>query len=76
MRAKELRERSPEELRQLQNEAQDQLFRSRLQNATHQLDKTSDIRKARREVARIKTVLAEHAQAAESTTDAADKQEE
>jgi large subunit ribosomal protein L29 len=75
MRAKELRERNPEELRQLQDEAQDQLFRARLQNATHQLDKTSDIRKARREVARIKTVLAERDQAAEST-DAADKQEE
>ena len=75
MRAKELRERSQEELLQLQDEARDQLFRARLQNATHQLDKTSDIRKARREVARIKTVLAERAQAAEST-DTADKQEE
>ena len=75
MRAKELRERNDEELLQLQDEAQDQLFRARLQNATHQLDKTSDIRKARREVARIKTVLAERAVAA-GTADGADKQEE
>ena len=75
MRAKELRERSQEELLQLQGEAQDQLFRARLQNATHQLDKTSDIRKARREVARIKTVLAERATATEAT-DSAPQQEE
>ena len=75
MRAKELRERNEEELLQLQDEAQDQLFRARLQNATHQLDKTSDIRKARREVARIKTVLAERATAVEST-DTAENQEE
>jgi len=75
VRAKELRERNEEELLQLQDEAQDQLFRARLQNATHQLDKTSDIRKARREVARIKTVLAERATAVEST-DTAENQEE
>ncbi|MDD5306338.1 MAG: 50S ribosomal protein L29 [Deltaproteobacteria bacterium] len=61
MRAKELRERSDEELARLRNEMTEQLFKARLQNATHQLDNTSKIAKARREVARINTVLAERA---------------
>ena len=61
MRAKELRERNEEELLTLVNEARDTLFQSRLKNATHQLDNTSGIQKARREIARIETVLAERA---------------
>lgn len=59
MRAKELRERSVEDLINLHDEARDNLFQARLKNATHQLDKSSTIRVARREIARIKTVLAE-----------------
>ena len=39
MRAKELRTRSETELLSLLDEAQDQLFKARLENATHQLDK-------------------------------------
>jgi large subunit ribosomal protein L29 len=61
VRAKELRERSDEDLVRLRNETTEQLFKARLQNATHQLDNTSKIAKARREVARINTVLAERA---------------
>jgi len=59
VRAKELRARKPEELVALRTEARENLFQARLKNATHQLDKTSNIRKARREIARIDTVLAE-----------------
>ena len=59
MRAKELRERNDEELRRMLDDEKAQLFRFRLSNATHQLDDTSKIRKARREIARIETVLAE-----------------
>ncbi len=59
MRAKELRERSVEDLINLHNEARDNLFQARLKNATHQLDNTGTIRIARREIARINTVLAE-----------------
>lgn len=64
MRAKELRTRSADELRTLLVEAEDTLFKARLENATHQLDNTSGIAKARREVARIKTVIAERARGA------------
>ena len=59
MRAKELRSRSDEELGRLEEEAADQLFRARLDNATHQLDDSSKITRARRELARIKTVQRE-----------------
>ena len=59
MRAKEMRERSNEELEKMLSDAKGELFRLRLKNATHQLDKTGDIRKNRREVARIKTILNE-----------------
>lgn len=59
MRAKEIRERSIEELQALLTEKSDELFRARLKNATHQLDNTSSMRKARRDIARVNTVLKE-----------------
>ena len=59
MRAKEIRERSPQELQGLIEDAKQSLFEARIKNATHQLTNTSSIQKARREVARIETVLAE-----------------
>ena len=59
MRAKELRERSSQELEHLIEEAKQSLFDARIKNATHQLTNTSSLQKARREVARIETVLAE-----------------
>lgn len=59
MRAKELRERTDEELQKMLADTQDGLFRKRLKNATHQLDKTSEIGFDRREIAKIKTILNE-----------------
>ena len=59
MRAKELRERTDEELENLRLEAKNSLFQSRVKNATHQLTDTSQIQKSRREVARINTILDE-----------------
>ena len=61
MRAKELRERSVEELERMLKDNRAQLFQFRLQNATHQLDKTSKIQTMRREIARINTVLGQKA---------------
>ncbi|MCK9461560.1 MAG: 50S ribosomal protein L29 [Proteobacteria bacterium] len=63
MRAKELRERSAQELQGLIDEAKQTLFQTRIKNATHQLTDTSSVQKARREVARIETVLAERKKA-------------
>ena len=59
MKAKEMRDRDLDELMALEREATDQLFQARIKNATHQLDDTSAMKKARREIARIKTVIAE-----------------
>ncbi len=68
MRAKELRERTAEELERLLEDEKDSLFKARLDNATHQLNNTSEIRKHRREIARINTVIGER-QAAVSESD-------
>lgn len=65
MRAKELRTRNEQELLTLLAEAEDQLFKARLENATHQLNNTSRIAQARREVARIRTVISERARGVE-----------
>jgi large subunit ribosomal protein L29 len=64
VRAKELRERSTQELQHLVEETRGNLFQARIKNATHQLTDTSALRKARRELARIETVLSERAEEA------------
>jgi len=59
VRAKELREREDSELHELLMETKNNLFQDRIKNATHQLNKTSDLNTNRKEVARILTVLNE-----------------
>jgi large subunit ribosomal protein L29 len=59
MRAKEIRERSDDELVRMRDDTEEQLFRDRLKNAVHQFEDTSKIRSGRREIARIKTILRE-----------------
>lgn len=53
----ELREQSTEQLELLLKETQHNLFRLRLQSETERLEAPSEIIKAKREIARIKTVL-------------------
>lgn len=64
---KELREHSSEQLEFDLKEQQQQLFKLRLQAATEKLDAPSNLRKFRREIARIKTILRER-EAAEAQT--------
>ena len=59
MKAKELRERTDEELRDLERELRRKLWKARFDNHTNLLDDTSEIRKLRRDVARVLTVLTE-----------------
>lgn len=59
MKAKELRELSEEELREKEKEASQELFNLRFQKATGQLGNTAMIRKTKRNLARVKTVLRE-----------------
>ncbi len=53
----ELREQTDEQLDLLLKETQQNLFRLRLQSETERLEAPSEIIKAKREVARIKTIL-------------------
>lgn len=55
----ELRDLSPDDLRQKEHELSDQLFRMRLQKAMGQLDVPTKIRTLRRERARVLTILRE-----------------
>lgn len=57
MKAAELREMSDEQLELTLKETCDRLFRLRLQAQTERLDAPSELRKCRRLVARIKTLL-------------------
>ena len=57
MKAAELREMSDEQLELTLKETCDRLLRLRLQSQTERLDAPSELRKSRRLVARIKTLL-------------------
>ena len=59
MKAKELRDLSREELTRKEQEQNQEIFNLRLQKATGQLANTAVIVKARRDLARIKTILRE-----------------
>jgi large subunit ribosomal protein L29 len=60
----ELREKSSEQLEFLIREAQEELFRLRFQSATEKLDTPSKLKKLRREIARVKTILRQREMAA------------
>ena len=53
----ELREKSPEQLQDDLVAAKKELFNLRFRNATNQLDNTAVISEARRNIARIQTVI-------------------
>ena len=59
MKASAMREMTREELQDKENELAQQLFTLRLQKVTGQLENPSKIREARRDIARILTVLQE-----------------
>jgi len=59
MKARELREMSDEELRQELENYRKELFNLRHQKVVGQLDNPAQMRKARREIARILTILRE-----------------
>jgi large subunit ribosomal protein L29 len=59
MKAADLREKTPEDLRELQKSLLRDVFQNRLKNFTNRLDDTSAIGKTRRDLARVITVLRE-----------------
>ncbi|NOT11097.1 MAG: 50S ribosomal protein L29 [Methylococcaceae bacterium] len=61
MKANEIRKKNKEELVELLVELARVRFNLRMQKATGQLSKPDQVRKVRRDVARIKTILSEFA---------------
>jgi large subunit ribosomal protein L29 len=59
MKASELRDLSPEELQQKQQELLEELFNLRFQLATGQIENVGRISAVRRDIARVKTVQRE-----------------
>lgn len=61
MLAKEIREKTNEELNAEINTLKDELFNLRFQQATGQLENTARLKTVKKDIARIKTVLTERA---------------
>jgi large subunit ribosomal protein L29 len=57
MKAKDLRERTIEDLRDLEKSLAKDTFQNRFKNFTNRLDDTSLLNKTRRDLARVKTIL-------------------
>jgi len=64
VKAKAMRDMSPDELRTRLQELREELFNLRFRNAMKQLDNPLKIREGRREMARLLTVLREKEQVA------------
>ena len=64
MDAKELRDKTPDQLREELVKLKKESFNLRFQQATGQLENPAKIRAARRDAARVKTILNEKAAAA------------
>ena len=67
MKAADLREKTVDELEELRKSVAGDVFQNRLKNFTNRLDDTSAIRKAKRDHARVLTVLKERAQTTQTT---------
>lgn len=59
MKTNELKEKSVEQLNEVLVDLLKQQFGLRMQHATGQLGRTSEIKQVRRDIARVKTVIAE-----------------
>lgn len=57
MKAKELSERTDEALKELEKSIQNDIFQARFKNFTNRLNDTASVKRLRRDLARVKTVL-------------------
>jgi large subunit ribosomal protein L29 len=64
MKSTDLRERTTEHLQELEKTLARDVFDAKFKNFTNRLNDTSSVRKARRDLARVKTILAQRAGAA------------
>lgn len=63
MKPSEIREKTTDELVELEKTMARDLFKARFANYSNQLDDTDSVRRMRRDIARIKTVLTERSKA-------------
>ncbi len=63
MKAADIRAKTPDELNDELASLKKEQFNLRFQRATGQLEKTSRVREVRRDIARIKTIIAERSAA-------------
>lgn len=61
MKSAELREKSTGELRELESELREKLFRLKMNLYTGQLERVSELRSAKRDIAKVLTILRERA---------------
>lgn len=66
MKAKDLKERSLEDLKELEKSLRKDFFQNRLKNFTNRLDDTSSIKKTRKDLARVITLINEKSTAAKA----------
>jgi large subunit ribosomal protein L29 len=66
VKARELREKTTEDLVELRETLRRGLFNLRFRSATDRVEKTSEFQTARRDIARIETILTERRRAAPS----------
>jgi large subunit ribosomal protein L29 len=59
LHAKDLRGNEPDELRGTVRKLEEDMFKNKLKKVTNQLENTMLLRQARRDIARVNTVLAE-----------------
>ena len=57
MKAKDIRERSDDELRKTLGDLEEQLFKLRFQKSTGQIENPTKIREVRKDIARVLTVV-------------------
>jgi large subunit ribosomal protein L29 len=61
MKGSEVRERTTDELNDLLSELRRQIWQARFDNHSNTLDDTSKVKRLRRDLARVKTILTERA---------------
>ena len=64
MKAKELRDRTDEALKELEKSLRNDIFQAKFKNFTNRLNDTASVRRAKRDLARVKTLLTQREQSA------------
>jgi large subunit ribosomal protein L29 len=75
MKAKDLRERTTEHLLELEKTLGREVFETRFKNFTRRLNDTAAIRRTRRDLARVKTILTQRVRVDDATAAAGEGQD-